>query len=1803
THALIWRNKDDLEEQSLDDLFNSLKIYEDEVKHSSSTGTTTQNLAFVSSSNTDSTIESVSAAASVYAICAKMHLDNEDLKHIGIDDLEEMDLKWQMAMLIMRARRFLQKTGRNLGANGPTSLGFDMSKVECYNCHRKGHFVKEYRSPKDSRRNGDAEPQMRSVPVETSTSNALVFQCDGVGRYDRSIQAEEELANYDLMAFLSLSSFSDNELAPSSLYDRFQPSDGYHAVPSSYTRTFMPPKSDLVFKTTPTAVETDHSAFTLQLSSTKPEQDLSHTNRPTVPIIEDSVFDSEDESETKAPHIVPSFVQLVSAAVTKLKVTRPRHAKSIVTKSNSSTRRHLTHSPSPNVSDSSPRFTAIKAPVVLEAKTVKVLKVGTEHNAADALTKVLPGLKLQHCLELLNNSVLFTDIECLVLSPDFKLPNESQVLLRVPRENNKSDNGTEFKNNDLNQFYGMKGIEREFSIPRTPQQNGITERKNRTLIEAARTMLADLLLPNPFWALAVNTACYVQNRVLVTKTHNKTHYELLHGRTPSISFMRPFGCPVTILNTLDSLGKFDRKVDEGFLVGYSAFKTNLMQKKLESEVNVSSSSSAQSRKQDDKTKKEAKGKSHVDTNTFSAAGPLNAADSPTYRKSSFIEAFQLPDDPDMPELEDINYSDDEDDVGAEADFNNLETSITINPIPTSRVHKDHPVTQIIGDLSSTTQTRSMTRVAKGQGGLSQMFSDDFHTCMFACFLSQEEPKRSAFLYGTIEEEVYVCQSPRFEDPDHPNKVYKVVKALYCLHQAPRAWYETLATYLLENGFQRGKIDQTLFIKRQKGYILLVQIYVDDIIFGTTNKDLCKSFEKLMKDKFQMSSMGELTFFLGLQVKQKREGKSASTPIDTEKPLLKDLDGEDVDVHTYSDSPLLGVNTPRCDEDRLELMEDGFVVTKELARMGYEKPSTKLTFYKAFFSSQWKFLIHTILQCMSAKRTSWNEFSSSMAYAVICLLFDRKFNFSKYIFDSLVRNVDSLTKFYMYPHFLQLIIRKQVGDLSTHTTKYTSPALTQKVFANMRKVGKGFSGVETLLFESMLVEQLVDEEGDADENVKEVNASNAAEGDVSAAHGEVHTVQPTPPQSPQVQPPSPQPQPQPQPHQDTGIPMHLLQEVMDTYTALTERVKHLEFDKVAQALEITKLKKRVKKMEKRNKGRMIAEVDADADVVLEDVKEAVDEAKEVAEDAKVNESVDIQGRKAKSQVEIYKIDLDHANKFLSMQEDETKPDEVQEVVDVVTTTKLITKVITAASETITVANTNITAAEAQVPTTTTAVTLIDAPARVTAAPSRRRKGVVIKDPEEDGENLDKIKEKGDACIFVGYSTQSRANRVFNKRTRVIVETIHVNIDELPQMASDHVSSDPAPECQIMVLEHVSLSPDPQCQDNVTQADRTVTMSNELDLLFSLMFDELLNGSSQVVSKSSAVTTVDALNQCQQHHTTPLNTQTTTDHTCQVPPQTPTVTSTENMHQAKMVKNMLKFKMTSLSTSYVLWYKIEGRRHHPLEQVIGNPSQSVRTRRQLESDGEMCMFALTMSRTEPKNIKEAMADSAWIESMQEELHQFDRLDEEVYVNQPDGFVDPYHPDKVYRLKKALYELKQAPRAWGAEILFRNSDPLIPSCVGTPMAKKHLDADLSGTPVNQTKYHSMVRALMYLTVSRPDIMHATCYCARYQAKPTEKHLTSAKRIFRYLKDTIYIGLWYLKDTGFKLTAFLDSDHEGCLDLLKSTSGGIQFLGGDKTEYQLADLFTKALPDERFKYLVRRLGMRCLTPDELEVLTNESA
>nr|GEZ66401.1 retrovirus-related Pol polyprotein from transposon TNT 1-94 [Tanacetum cinerariifolium] len=501
------------------------------------------------------------------------------------------------------------------------------------------------------------------------------------------------------------------------------------------------------------------------------------------------------------------------------------------------------------------------------------------------LTFVKSLNKKSYCLVVTDDYSRFTWVFFLVIkdetSPTLKtfitgLENQLSLKVKVIR----SDNGTDFKNSNLNQFYGMKGIKREFSVPRTPQQNGIAKRNNRTLIKAARAIMANSLLPIPFWAKAVNT---------------------------------------------DSLGNFERKVDEGFLVRYSvnnkAFRvfnsrTRIVQEILhvnflENKPNITGSGPTWLFDLDSLTRTMNYQPVIAGNQTNLSAGFQDKFDAEKAGEEINQQYVLFPD---------ITYSDDENDDGAEADFKILETSIT-KELLQFKMQK----VWVLVDLphgKKAIGTKWVYKNKKNERGIvvknkarlvaqghTQEEGIDYKEVFapvarieairlflayasFMGFMVYQMDVKSAFLYGTIEEEVYVCQPLGFEDPDHPDKVYKVVKALY---------------------------DQTLFIKKQKGDILMVQIYVDDIIFGATNKDLCKSFEKLMKDKFQMSYVGELTFFLGLQVKQKKDGifisqdkyiaeilrkfglterKSTSTPIDTEKPLLKDPNGEDVDVHIY-----------------------------------------------------------------------------------------------------------------------------------------------------------------------------------------------------------------------------------------------------------------------------------------------------------------------------------------------------------------------------------------------------------------------------------------------------------------------------------------------------------------------------------------------------------------------------------------------------------------------------------------------------------------------------------------------------------------------------------------------------------------------------------------------------------------------------------------------------------------------------------------------------------------------------------------
>nr|GEW41358.1 hypothetical protein [Tanacetum cinerariifolium] len=732
-----------------------------------------------------------------------------------------MGLKWQMVMLTMRARRFLLKTRRNLGANETTSIGFDMSK------------------------------------------------------------ADEEPTNYALVAFTSSSSSS--------------------SLGSDNEKMVQKPVWNYAIR-----VNHQHSA-----KMTHP-----HPNR----------------------HVVPTTV-LTSVIQQALK------DKGVI---DSGCLRHMTR----NITYLS-EFKEINEGYVAFGGNPKG---GTITGKGKIRTGKLDFDDVYFVKELKFNlfsvsqmcdkkkSVLFTDTECVVLSSDFKLPDESHMLLRVPRENN-------MYNVNLKNIIPSGYLTCLFAKAAFDESNLWHKRLGYINFKTMSNLVKGNLVRG------LPSIVFENNHTCVVCKKGKQHRASCKSK-PVSSISQPLQ---------RSPKKLDGKADEGILVGYSvsskAFRvfnsrTRNVQETMhinflenqpnvvgngptrlfdidtltqsmnyqpvvagnqrnhnsenESEVHVSLSNSDKPKKHNEKAKREAKGKSHVNaasapvtavwpnstdsTNSFNAASPSDNVVSPTFK------------------------IDDEEDVGVEADFSNLERSITVSPIPTTRVHKDHPVTQIISDLTTAPQIRSIAKMVKEQGGLNQINDKDFHACMFTCFISQEEPKR---VHQALKHPSWIKAMQEELLQFKMQKVWVLVdlpKALYGLHQALRAWYETLANYLLENGFQRGKIDLTLFIKNKKGDIFLVQVYMDDTIFGSTNKELCKPFEKFMKDKFQMSLMGELTFFLGLQVKQKEDGiffsqdkyvakilrkfgltdgKSASTPIDTEKPLLKDSDSEDVDVHIYT----------------------------------------------------------------------------------------------------------------------------------------------------------------------------------------------------------------------------------------------------------------------------------------------------------------------------------------------------------------------------------------------------------------------------------------------------------------------------------------------------------------------------------------------------------------------------------------------------------------------------------------------------------------------------------------------------------------------------------------------------------------------------------------------------------------------------------------------------------------------------------------------------------------------------------------
>nr|GFA25383.1 hypothetical protein [Tanacetum cinerariifolium] len=343
-------------------------------------------------------------------------------------------------------------------------------------------------------------------------------------------------------------------------------------------------------------------------------------------------------------------------------------------------------------------------------------------------------------------------------------------------------------------------------------------------------------------------------------------------------------------------------------------------------------------------------------------------------------------------------------------------------------------------------------------------------------------------------------------------------------------------------------------------------------------------------------------------------------------------------------------------------------------------------------------------------------------------------------------------------------------------------------------------------------------------------------------------------------------------------------------------------------------------------------------------------------------------------------------------------------------------------------------------------------------------------------------------------------------------------------------------------------------------------------------------------------------------------------------------------------------SSAISTYVpqtLYHLRKWSKDHPIDNVTGNPSRPVSIRKQLATDALCCLYDSVLSKIKPKNFKSVITKDCWFQAIKNiTIYQMDvkttflngELKEEVYVRQPEGFVDPDHPTHVYRLKKALYGLKQAPRAWYDTLgIFINQSKFaleilkkfgMDSCdpIDTPMVDQlKLDEDPLGILVDRTRFYSMVRSLMYLTASRPDLVFVVCMCARYQASPTKKHLGALKRVFWYLRGSLNWGLWYLKDTAMALTAYADADHAGCQDTRRNygfafnkipmfcdnrsaislccnnvqhsrskhidirhhfvreqVEKGVVELFFVTTVYQLTDIFTKALPRERFEFLL---------------------
>nr|GEX80892.1 putative ribonuclease H-like domain-containing protein [Tanacetum cinerariifolium] len=550
---------------------------------------------------------------------------------------------------------------------------------------------------------------------------------------------------------------------------------------------------------------------------------------------------------------------------------------------------------------------------------------------------------------------------CLVVTDDFsrftwtfflKTKDETSGILRkfiTKIENLKDlkvkiircDNGGEFRNKEMNDFCSQKGIKREFSNARTPQQNGVAERRNRILIEAARTMLADAKFPITFWAEAVNTSCYVQNGVLVNKSQNKTPYKLFNGRTPAIRFLKPFGCHVMIFNTLDNLGKFKAKGDEGYFIGYSmsskAFRVfNKRTRRVEENLHVEFLENKAIEKGvgpnwffdiDSLTKSMNYVPVDAGTNSSNLSGIKDATSQevkkdvsslryialPTWVHDAFLESSSSkPQDDYSTDVPESSRNCNPTATSTNPSADQIETLTVETPIPTvsspvitacftdsqdpssdtrlisKRVANQVETPSLDNILTLTNRFEDILVVTTNLVDSDGVEADNVWT-LVDCpkgvrpigtkwVLKNKKDERGIVIRNKAR---LVAQGHTQEEGINYNEVFTPVARIKTIRLfLAYASFMGFTVYQMDvkSAFlygtideEGGTIDQTLFIRRQRGDFILVQVYVDDIIFGSSNPQLCREFKALMHEKFQMSAMGELNFFLGLQVLQKEDG--------------------------------------------------------------------------------------------------------------------------------------------------------------------------------------------------------------------------------------------------------------------------------------------------------------------------------------------------------------------------------------------------------------------------------------------------------------------------------------------------------------------------------------------------------------------------------------------------------------------------------------------------------------------------------------------------------------------------------------------------------------------------------------------------------------------------------------------------------------------------------------------------------------------------------------------------------------------